>query len=182
MPIGIRLPEEMKRAERLAEGTPLVASFAAPLTPVMMKHGVDELLGFVGSHNVPFVQRQRQAGVALEWIDQLAEKPKTNIYDLRPLVPAVERALGVPALQDAAIPALASLGTASGQRALLDVANRGTQSLVARQGAAAAFWRSVQLHGILLTHAEIARQYGFYNASPGGSRRARSVRIDPRYP
>jgi hypothetical protein len=101
----------------------------------------------------------------LEWIAKLAENPKGSVYDLRPLVPAVELAFQVPALRSAAATALANLGTAPGQRTLLDAADRGTQPIEARQAAAEAFRRSVALHGILLTQSEIAKQYTLYNQS-----------------
>ncbi len=167
LPIGIiaSLPEHLNPAERLAEGTPLTTAFAAPGTPKILKYKVDELLGLLGRHNAPFDERQREAAEALDWIARLAEKPKDSVYDLRPLVPAVERAFSVDPLQTVAATALVNLGTVSGQRALLEAANRGSQPLAARQAAAAAFSRSVELHGILLTQGEILNQYALYNSS-----------------
>jgi CheY-like chemotaxis protein len=167
LPIGIMvsLPENLKPAERLAAGAPLTTAFAVPGTPKILKYKVEELLGLLGRHNVPFDERQREAAAAVDWIASLAVKTRHSVYDLRPLVPAVERAFSVPTLQEAAATALANLGTVSGQRALLEAADRGTQPLAARQAAAAAFRRSVELHGILLTKGEILQQYALYNNS-----------------
>jgi len=167
LPIGIVVsrPENLKTAERLASETPLALAFADPGTEKITTYWINELLGRLGRHHVPFAQRQAEASAALTWIAKLAESSSEKIYDLKPLVPAAQRAFTVPALQGPAAIALANLGTVAGQRALLDTANSGTQPLAARHAAAAAFRLSVELHGILLTQGEIAQQYTLYNAS-----------------
>ena len=106
---------------------------------------------------------------------QLAEKPRPDTYDLKPLVPKVTVAINVPNLAGPAITALANLGTVAGQQAVLGVVNQGTQPISIRKGAALAFWRSVQLHGILLTKVEIMRQYDIYNGSAQADRAVQEV-------
>ncbi len=64
-----------------------------------------------------------------------------------------------------AVAVLGNRGTARAQRTLVDVASATLQPLEHRQAAAAAFQRSVVRHGLLLTAAEVLRQYDRYNAS-----------------
>jgi CheY-like chemotaxis protein len=177
LPIGIlvSLPENMKVAERLAASAPWTVAFAVPTLPKVLKYNVDQLLGLIGRHQVPFEERQREALAALDWIVQLSEQIKGSIYELRPLVPAVERAFWSRELQGSAALALANLGTASGQRTLLEAADRGSQPIAVRQAAAVAFRRSVRLHGILLTQGEIAKQYALYNGSERSERAVQDV-------
>lgn len=166
LPVGILAAEDRLRwAERLAGGVPLTDAFLEPVASTTMKFRADHLLALVGRHQVPFERRQAWAATALDQIDRLAATRKGNIYDLQPVVPAVTRAMAVPALGASALRALANLGTVAGQQALLETANRGTQSIESRQRAADEFRRSVQRYGILLTAPEISRQYSLYNAS-----------------
>ena len=76
-----------------------------------------------------------------------------------------EAALYVPELTPKAMEVLANRPSAKGQLALVELASRTTQPLEVRQHAAAAFDHSVDRFGILLTSAEILRQYERYNRS-----------------
>ena len=60
---------------------------------------------------------------------------------------------------------LAEINSAESQETLVDVASRFTSPLPLRQAAAKAFCQNTQQHGILLTTAEIRRQYQRYNES-----------------
>ena len=64
-----------------------------------------------------------------------------------------------------AVAVLGNRGTARAQRTLVDVASTTLQPIEHRQAASAAFQRSVVRHGLLLTTAEVLRQYDRYNAS-----------------
>jgi hypothetical protein len=64
--------------------------------------------------------------------------------------------------------ALASLGTSAAQRRLADLASDALAPSDQRQQALAAFSTSIGRHGLLLTTAEIQRQYQRYNASEDG--------------
>ena len=71
----------------------------------------------------------------------------------------------VPELADHARRVAINLPTASAQLALADLASQPTFSLADRQAAASAFDESIQKNGILMTQAEIHRQYDRYNRS-----------------
>jgi hypothetical protein len=60
---------------------------------------------------------------------------------------------------------LAQFGTHTSQKSLLDIVNRATQPIQARQAAAVAFGDSVRRFGVRLTKAEILKQYDRYNQS-----------------
>jgi hypothetical protein len=60
---------------------------------------------------------------------------------------------------------LGSLGTAESQRALADLASRGTAPLGDRVAALSAFRQSTEKYGILLTIPQIRLQYDRYNQS-----------------
>ena len=70
-----------------------------------------------------------------------------------------------PASTQAAIAVCELLPGRQCQVALVDLASRLEEPLPVRKSAAGAFGRSVGRHGILLTAAEIQRQYDRYNQS-----------------
>jgi hypothetical protein len=84
-------------------------------------------------------------------------------------------ALEVPPLVDVAIPLLAELGTPACQLALVNLASAPAGALATRQAAAAAFGTNVTRHGILLTRAQIMRQYDRYNASENHDRQSQAA-------
>ena len=90
---------------------------------------------------------------------------RAKIYDLTRQQPSMLRAVLVPQLSEQASAVLGKLGTPAAQRKLVDVASQTLFSLAARRHAARAFGQNVHEHGILLTKAEILRQYDRYNAS-----------------
>jgi hypothetical protein len=129
-----------------------------------MKLRLEALAQGVSHRMVPLAERQREAEAALGWIRELGES-STKIYDLRPLAPRLAGTLLVPGLGAAAAQAVASVGTAAGQRSLAEVADSDLQPIESRQAAAEALVRSIELHGVLLTSGEMTRQYNVYNAS-----------------
>jgi hypothetical protein len=66
---------------------------------------------------------------------------------------------------EAGLKALATLGTPDSQARLVDDASRSSLPLATRKAAGEAFRASVDRHGLLLTNAEVLRQYDRYNAS-----------------
>ena len=62
---------------------------------------------------------------------------------------------------------LAELGTATAQRSLLELADLATQPAAAREAAAAALARNIEMFGLRLTRDEILQQYDLYNANAG---------------
>jgi hypothetical protein len=108
--------------------------------------------------------RQVQAVQAMQLLAELA-RGDARFYDLYRVQSPVLAALANPALVDRAIPVVEALGTPESQRALVDLVSDHGQPIKTRQAAAAAFGVSVEHHGILLTTAEILRQYDRYNQS-----------------
>jgi CheY-like chemotaxis protein len=180
LPVGVLTPlEDQIVAQRIIEGDPLAAIFARPQDAAGMEFQVKGLLAS-HPHWVPLAERQQQAANSLAWLAALAAQPQ-SFYSLRSVAPAVERALFVPELTLAAAPLVADLGTASGQRALVAIASRGTAPVEARQAVAAAFAQGVARYGILLTNDEILAQYDRYNlseAEPAESQQVLSSILD----
>jgi hypothetical protein len=70
---------------------------------------------------------------------------------------------------------LGDLGTAESQRALVDLASRGTAPLGDRVAALSAFRQSTEKHGILLTIPQIRLQYDRYNQSANQDAAAQKI-------
>ncbi|MCS7304583.1 MAG: hypothetical protein NZ602_05680 [Thermoguttaceae bacterium] len=156
--------EEYERTRRLAEADERILVFVRPYQPDLAKLDVARTLALAGPEWVGFEQRQQQAQQALHWIAQLAQEGQ-KLYDLHALEPTLLRALQVSSLASPAAKVLGSLGTPASQKALVDLASRGTHPVEIRQAAVDAFAQSVQKFGILLTAQQIERQYDLYNAS-----------------
>ena len=71
----------------------------------------------------------------------------------------------MPTLSVPACEVLAQLGTPEAQRALVELASRAVQPLAARRAAAAAFRLNTEKFGVLLSAAEVRRQYDRYKQS-----------------
>lgn len=109
-------------------------------------------------------ERAEQAAAAAGWIeDLLSEGP--SFYNLRgrsdELLAAVNRSSDIAST----LPSLALVGTPDSQRTLANLASQDVLPIATRDAAAAAFDKSVQQHGLLLTSQEIVDQYDRYNAS-----------------
>jgi len=153
-----------EQAERVAKRHALTLDFARPHNERDFRWEMEQLATLGPREFVGHEERQRHAETALSLLGQLAEQ-KTGLYDLRRAQPAVLAALYNPPLQEAAIAVLANLGTREGQLALVELASRSTQPIEARRAAVAAVATSCERHGILLTAAEMKRQYDRYNQS-----------------
>jgi len=170
LPVGILAPlDQNAQIESLARNLPLAMSMATPHRTEAMQKLVDRLRGLAGRRLPSEEETTGQALQAMQWVVDLASKEQL-IYDLRPIAPALQPALHLPALGETAADALGELGTASSQKSLVDVVSQRTAALEIRKAAAEAFARSVQEHGILLTTDQIDLQYERYNASATADR------------
>jgi hypothetical protein len=153
-----------EQAERLARGDPLTLAFARPHDQQSLQWQLAQLAALRPREFVGYAERQRQAAAALDLLAELGSSPP-EVYDLRRIQDSVVAALYTPALSTKAVGVLAHLGTPESQRALVDLASRFTQPLEIRRAAVVAFRRNSQKQGLLLTTAEIRRQYDRYNQS-----------------
>ena len=151
-------------AERLAGLDPLAKAFSRPRDDAAFRWQLEQLATLRPRDFVGFAARQRQAAEALDLLAELA-RSSANLYDLRSVQKYVITAVYNPRLAVKAVGVLAAINSAESQQTLVDVASRLTSPLPLRQAAAKAFRQNTQQHGILLTTAEIRRQYQRYNES-----------------
>ncbi len=165
--VGLIAPlDDLDRIKRFAEGSTRAEAFLQPRNAEEMKLSTAAVLARAGRWHVSPQERQAQATAALDWLVALTSRHQ-RVFDVHRLEPAVARALFAGELGPRAAEVLGHLGTASGQRNLLELANVPTQPLSTRQTAAAALTESMHQHGILLTSEEILQQYDLYNANAG---------------
>ncbi|HUY34622.1 MAG TPA: hypothetical protein VMV69_17895 [Pirellulales bacterium] len=165
LPIGIMAAsDELSRAERLARLYPPAVVIIPTENLARLEFQLGRLLAAAGRDAVGIEERDRQAEQALAWLVELAQVPP-GLYNLRRIEPAILKALERPEHSPKAARVLATLGTATSQKALVDLVSRPLSPLEARRAAADAFAESVGRFGTLLTTGEIARQYERYNRS-----------------
>lgn len=152
------------RAERLAGLDPLSKAFSRPRDDKAFQWQLQQLTAIAPKEFVDFKTRQQQAARALELLAELSESPD-KLYDLRGVQDYLFVALYNPKLTAKTAAVLANINTAESQRALVELASRMGQPIFERQAATKAFRKSTQQFGVLLTTAEIRRQYDRYNAS-----------------
>jgi CheY-like chemotaxis protein len=170
LPIGIvAASDELARAERLARLYPPAMVIIPTANEASLEFQLRRLLAEAGGAAVDAVERDRQAEQALGWLVELAQV-SPGLYNLRRIEPAVLKALDRPEHSLKAATVLAALGTATSQKALVDLASQSLSPLEVRQAAAEAFIDSVIRYGTLLTTAELARQYERYNRSEAQER------------
>ncbi len=155
---------EYDRAEHLVRHDPAALWFAWPHDEETFGWQFDQLMAIESDHFVGPDERRQMASRAIDLILEIS-RPGQRLYDLRLLDDVALSALYVPDLAERATVLAGRLGTPAGQRALVGLVGRETAPLALRQAAVAAFGRSVEQHGILLTTEEILRQYDRYNAS-----------------
>ncbi|HEX4149170.1 MAG TPA: hypothetical protein VHY20_09290, partial [Pirellulales bacterium] len=120
-------------------------------------------------------ERLAESRQALVWLAEESRHSHVELYPLVHFEDELVAALGSPALVHAALPLLGELGTPACQSALVELASTQAAVPAIRQAAAAAFGKNVTQHGILLSRAQIARQYDRYNASEGQDRQSQAV-------
>jgi CheY-like chemotaxis protein len=151
-------------AEKLARKHAPAIVLSRPSTTEEMKFQLDILLRETGRQYVLLAERQRQAQQCLAWLAALSTRTD-GIYDLRPFDRTLDRGLYNAATSAGAAEVLAAVGTPFGQQSLVEHASNLTAPIDQRRIAAAALAKSVDRYGVLLTTAEIQRQYDRYNAS-----------------
>jgi CheY-like chemotaxis protein len=167
LPIGL-----MVRAIYEAPGSPLVESdpltlaFGQPQTAEDVARDTRRLLEAAGRRHVPLEHRLDQASFALDALVQLAQDPdRYHFYDLLRVEGAVRQALMHSPLAAQAAHLLGLFGTPSAQQALVEYAGTHAHPLAHRQAAVEGFRAAVERRGVLLTAAQLRRQYDWYNAS-----------------
>jgi len=153
-------------ADRLAQRDPMTLAFSRPHSEAAIRWQIGQLSRLSRLKFVAHAERQRQAARAMGLLASVS-RLKTGPYDLRRVQDAVIGTLYTPGLSTDAVSVLQNLGTPQSQRALVDLASRWTQPLEIRRAALTAFRVNLQTNGILLTTAEIDRQYDLYNQSEG---------------
>lgn len=156
--------DHFQAAERTASQYPLTADLVRTHNEADFRHQIARVTTMGQREFVDHQLRQQQALKALELLAQLASQ-RRSLFDPKQVEPAVLAAMGNPASRQAAIAVAELMPTRQSQVALVELASRLEEPLAARQSAARAFTRSAQRHGILLTSAEIYRQYERYNQS-----------------
>lgn len=165
LPIGIiASTEDMERARRLSQATPLTAVVYRPVDGPSLDRQLKPLLALAGQRLVPPEERRQQSQQALAWLAQIAAGQQ-DIYNLRRVERSLTSAVRVPDFGVPAARVLASLGTATSQKTLVDVASEPVQPIETRQAADRAFANSVARFGTLLTTGEINLQYDRNNQS-----------------
>jgi CheY-like chemotaxis protein len=175
LPIGIvAASDELSRAERLARLFPPAMVIVPTENEALLDGQLRRLMAQAGRGAVGGEERDRQAERALDWLNEMSQTPP-GLYNLRRIERAVAAALERPEFGRKAANVLAGFGTASSQKALVDLASQPLRPLEVRQAGAAAFTESVVRYGTLLTTAEIARQYERYNQSETQDRETQSL-------
>jgi hypothetical protein len=106
------------------------------------------------------------AQVALEAFARYAAEPEVySFYEPARVQDSLVKAIDQPELAPFAARALGMLGTARGQRALVEVASQHARPIEVRQAAAVAFREAVAREHLQLTTKDVLLQYQIYNLS-----------------
>ncbi len=177
LPIGVMAAsEKLERAASLAAIESLVEAFPRPVDAGTLSLLVERLRRGIGRSAVTKDERLVHAAAALEWMLQLTENPSVyGFYELSKQEPAVESALQTPELTGRAALVLGRLGSSRAQLSLLDLAGNRARPILDRRAAAAGFRDAVQRRGLMLTRAEVLKQYERYNLSEAADRETQQV-------
>ena len=152
------------QAQHVAGEDPLCMAFSRPHDQESLNWQLAQLATLGARQFVGFQERQSQAVRAMRLLAVLAAS-SGKLYDLHRAQETVLTALYMPALSAPACEVLTHLGTPEAQRALVELASRPTQPIAARNAAATAFRLNAEKFGILLSAAEVHRQYNRYQQS-----------------
>lgn len=167
LPVGVLArADRFSQADSAVEHDPLALVFVPPSDAQALQQQVGQLVQRAGKDRVSHAERQRQAGLALEWLAAWsADAHLAPLVDFRRTTQVALRAARVPSLSLRAIAVLQQQPTAEAQKGLVDLASSPAEPLPARKAAVAAFAYAARQWGILLTTEEIQRQYDRYNQS-----------------
>jgi hypothetical protein len=164
MPVGLIARDGfLERAEHIASTETLTKAFPRPHDAAGMKWEASQLRALAPTQFVPLEVRQQQAVQALRHLATLSTA--RDLYDLRRIEAAAMAAITTPHLTIPAVSVIGNIGTPECQRALVELASRPVARIEDRQAASRAFLENTWRFGVLLTHAEIVRQYDRYNNS-----------------
>jgi CheY-like chemotaxis protein len=177
LPVGVMAAgEKLDRAASLASVEPLVEAFPRPVDSATLSLLIDRLRRGIGRSAITKDERLAHAAAALDWMLQLTENQTAyGFYDLAKQEPAVESALQTPELTGRAALVLGRIGSSRAQLGLLDLASNRARPILERRAAAAGFRDAVERRGIMLTRAEVLRQYERYNQSEAADRDTQQV-------
>ncbi len=165
LPIGLMARDGLfPAAERLAQTYRGTLALPRPHRDEAIARQSEKLEALWGENAVDSDERIRQATDALEMLARWA-KSEAAWFELRKAEQAVLSALRTPSLLAQALEPAAMLGTPASQRELVRLASEEAVPLDVRSAAVERFGESVKKHGVLLTAAEIERQYNRYNQS-----------------
>lgn len=137
----------------------------APVAKPVFDTQIDMLIELNGRETTELIRIQ-QARISLAFLYEIIRDRQSYDY-LNPIRQEqnLVESLQNPALATQALKVLGELATPNSQTAIVDFASDGTQSPTLRKSANAAFKVAVAKRGILLTKADILKQYDRYNAS-----------------
>ena len=165
LPIGLMARDGLfPAAERLARSHRGTLALPRPHRDEAIAWQSAQIEALWGENTVDDAERIRQATEALDLLARWA-KSETSWFDLRKAEPAVLSALRTPSLLPHALEPAAMLGTPASQQELVRLASEEATAADVRSAAVERFAESVKKYGILLTAAEIERQYDRYNQS-----------------
>lgn len=165
LPVGLLASDDNRpRAAHVAASDVRTALVVRPQDASSADFQIGLVLSRTGAAPIDAAVRRWQTQNAIAWLAELSEE-RQDVYDLSRAEAAVTSALAVEEFSAPAAKFLGNLGTASGQRALVDLASQSAAPLNLRQGASRAFRLGVLRSGVQLTSAEILRQYERYNQS-----------------
>ncbi|MBX7073541.1 MAG: hypothetical protein K1X71_10375 [Pirellulales bacterium] len=163
IPLAIATPSDEERFRNLEKRYPVTRAIIRPHNSAALKQQLDRLTADAGYAPPNRQRRAEQAKAAMAWASEMARRG--GLFDLRALDAPLISALYDPDLTVAAGQALAQVGSAEAQTALVEFASQVVEPLALREAAAKSFGESVARYGILLTTAQMQQQYARYNAS-----------------
>lgn len=155
-------PNDVVRTESFLSDDRFAAAIHQPRTVEMLTTQLQRFdpAGLV----TPAAERTAQAQASLTAIARLSAGGG-RLWNFRPFEERIAAEAWSSTVGRHAVAVLGNLGTPTAQRTLVDVAAATLQPIEHRRAAGAAFAASVVRHGLLLTSAEVLRQYDRYNAS-----------------
>jgi hypothetical protein len=176
-PVGVMARGENLQGLRDAlQDDPYTTVFPRVYSVEVAAQEIAKLRQVAGRNFVPPEERIAQAQAALAALTTLAQEPGNLAgYELLRLEPVLIDALNNRSLSAGAAQLLGLLGSPRAQTALVDFASQSSRPLADQQGAAAGFAAAVKTRGVLLTQAQIARQYARYNGSEKLAEKSRGI-------
>jgi CheY-like chemotaxis protein len=168
--------DRLLHARYVAKGDPRTEVFPEIHDAVTLDFAIGRLAAIAGPDFITPRERIYFAQVALEAFARYAAEPGAySFYEPARVQDSIIKAVDQPELAVFAARALGMLGTARGQRALVEVASQHARPLELRQAAAVAFREAVAREHLQLTTTEVLLQYKLYNLSEHLDRETQAV-------